>query len=236
MFTLFKAVRLIGVLAVIFIVLQHFNPNIGNDLGNYAKEATAAFADKVTSHDVAGVTPPSYRNPDGSPVRWGTCTVSLVINSKGAPTGSVKLIKEAIAQVSRESGLKLKVLNTSDSQTPNNFNPQKEAPVLVAFGTPGTAGLGAGALASYTPWTKEENGIKTYISGRLVVDKTKYGDYPAKGVHSNYTVLLHELSHLVGLAHSDETHSLMSPSLSSATSVTKDVKKGYRTVVPEKCR
>jgi len=167
---------------------------------------------------------------DGSPIRYDPCRpVHYVVNPLNSPAFGDRIVKEAIAEVSRYSGLQFiydgptKELYTTDRQA---YQPlvygKRWAPVLITWSTAKQrpeliadgAGkvLGEGGSVSFAL----ENSPTIYVSGRLDIEienlasvvKESDGDVRVKAI------ILHELGHLLGLDHPDDPWQIMFPEAS----------------------
>ena len=149
------------------------------------------------------------------PLRW------VLRASAQAPRDGDRMLREAFAQVAEETGLDIEYLGTTTEKYSDKrkaYQPSRYgknwAPVLVSWSTvkedPGLTGdvLGrAGPL-----WVVSDSGDRTYISGTVSLDAAEIGRLrSAYGYDVARAVLMHELGHLVGLAHVTSTTSLMNP-------------------------
>ena len=86
------------------------------------------------------------------------------------------------------------------------------APVLVSWATEAEAPRLAGRVAGYAGPAVADDGGRLLVSGQVVLDTDDLA-YPGDGGVKAfaYYAVLHELGHLVGLAHVDEPTQLMYP-------------------------
>ncbi|MEI7780208.1 MAG: matrixin family metalloprotease [Actinomycetes bacterium] len=160
-----------------------------------------------------------------TPVTWFPCRpIHYVIRPDNSPPGGSAAIHGAISQVAAASGLRF-VDDGSTAEAPSGDRPAYEpklygnrwAPVLIAWATPnevpdfGIDVLGeAGPIGVFTP-----SGGTTYISGILYLDAGKLGAYTkARQQGLVLATVLHELGHLVGLAHVNDKAQMMFPQVS----------------------
>ena len=176
---------------------------------------------------------------NGQVTRWDRCTVDLVVNHDAAPAGAVALLRAAAADVSAASGMRISVTGSSRARPSAGYGLDGDAPVLVSFDRHGSSGLDTvGSAGQFQPRVKTTaDGRTVYSSGMLTIDVDAYRALsPGRGSSgSQYTLFVHELSHLVGLGHSSMSGSVMDPHLGSAAGITDDVRAGYARVVPSAC-
>jgi len=158
----------------------------------------------------------------GRPVTWSPCRpIRFVTRLDNTPVGGAALITAAVAEVSAATGLRFEDggLTTelpSEERKAYQFDRYGDrwAPVLIAWATSAeipdfgidAAGKGGGMRVT-TP-----SGDSTYVSGVVYLDPAQldqarafYGEAAAR------TVIVHELGHLVGLAHVDNRQAVMFP-------------------------
>lgn len=164
------------------------------------------------------------------PVRWDPCRpIHLVINDEAAPADSDAIVADALARVSSATGLKFVV----DGPTSELASPGREAvdrgrygwrwsPVLLAWTTPnrvpGLEGDVAG-LAGPTS-TTSATGRTSFVSGTVYLDgptAIQIESTRRNGSRQVEAIVMHELGHLVGLGHIDDTSELMAPKNSGRT-------------------
>lgn len=155
------------------------------------------------------------------PVGYDPCRVIGVrINPDGAPPGSVALVEDALAEVSDATGLVLRYAGPSSERphwksttVPTIFGRVQTRPVLVTWATdaevPQLAGDVAGIGGSVA--FKESDGVTRYVTGGITLDEDAFremADQPA-GTAEMRAIVLHELGHVVGLAHVKDARELM---------------------------
>lgn len=158
--------------------------------------------------------------PNGEPTAYDPCRpIPVVVNTRTAPAGGAVALDQAIAEVSRLTGLQF-VREGSTDEAPSverqAYQPERYgrrwAPVLIAWSDPAetprlavdTAGIGGS-----TPILVDDH--HTYVTGQIVLDGP---DLAAALAQSNGTALAraiiqHELGHLVGLDHVKDDRELM---------------------------
>lgn len=160
-------------------------------------------------------------NDDGQPIRWDPCTpIDLVVAPEGAPAGAVEDLERAVGEVAAHSGLPLRLTGETDERPaarrdayqPDRYGP-RWAPVLVAWAQPHENGLSLRdtdrGLA--IPVAVGRPGARVYVTGQVVLNARRDDLRPGFGDRADAwgSTLLHELSHLVGLAHVDDPGQLM---------------------------
>ncbi len=161
------------------------------------------------------------RNADTTPVRFDPCSaIEVAFNPDGAPPGARGDLEEALARIAAASGLDLRLAGTTD-EPPSDprlpYQPERYgdrwAPVLVTWAHPGQPGvpLRDTDRGIATPVAVGPEGDRTYVSGQVVLNADRgdlrggFGDRrDAWGA-----TLLHELAHLVGLAHVEDPDQLL---------------------------
>ncbi len=159
---------------------------------------------------------------DGSdePVTYSPCQpIHLVVNPRTAVPGHEQLLEEAVAEVSRASGLQF-VIDGQTDRAPEQRSPRPRPngrgwePVLVAWSddeeVPELRGDVAG-IGGSTSLAKDER--SWLVTGSVDIDgadKAQLMD-DQEGPDAVRAVILHELGHLVGLDHVDDRDELMYP-------------------------
>jgi hypothetical protein len=168
---------------------------------------------------------PWARLPDGTPLRWDACRgVELVLSLTALPSGADADVAEALDRLSRASGLELRLTGTTDER-PRSDRPLvvrdgpgwRWNPVLIAWMSP------TDAVVAGIPLTVHDRGLalpvsvrdgdrEAYVTGQVVLNADRSDLIPGFGDRADAwgATLLHELGHLLGLAHVDDTSELMS--------------------------
>jgi hypothetical protein len=158
----------------------------------------------------------------GVPVTYDPCDpVHVVVNDDLAPTDGEAVLGSALAAVSAATGLRFlrdgatDELPTADrpAQDPGRYG-RGWSPVLVAWTTPRVdpglsgrvAGRGGSAQVS-DPLTGE----RRFVTGTVSLDTPAIRAVLRRphGVAEARAILMHELAHVVGLAHVDDPGELM---------------------------
>lgn len=153
------------------------------------------------------------------PVAWDPCRpIHYRINRASGPAHAVALVREAVARTSAATGLRFEYDGLTDDRaawdtptTPHLIG--GEPPVLVSWASADevhqlagdVAGIG-GAVAF-----PQRNGRLRYVNGGVTLDADAYADLSRRpeGRLEQRAILLHELGHLVGLAHVHDGRELM---------------------------
>ncbi|WP_435741667.1 matrixin family metalloprotease [Nocardioides sp. SYSU DS0663] len=162
-----------------------------------------------------------HTRDNGEPVRWSTCDpIAYVVRPDGEPEGGRRLLEQSLERVSEATGLEFEDAGTTE-EAPAQRRPLHQpdrygdrwAPVLIAYSGPEEDSRLKGRAAGYggPAYVSVSGGTPRYVSGSVVFDveqMTSMGGDEAVGA-----VMLHELAHLVGLAHVDDRGQLMNPVL-----------------------
>lgn len=162
------------------------------------------------------------RSASGAPARWNSCNpIRIVVNPAGAPRGAVADLRAAVASVKAATGLPLTIVGQTTAKSVPQWGSHKRAgyvgwaPVLVSWGHPGGA-LNEGASATTEPvWETNSSGQLVFVSGQLRINVEHDSYYtPGFGASASRVALyMHELGHVVGLEHVEDTDQLMNPSM-----------------------
>jgi hypothetical protein len=176
----------------------------------------AAFAGPVTTA-ASDFSPTPYMTLNGAvPVHWPVCsTIGYRLNLTYAPPDAKKNVEEALALLSRYTRFRFVAEGTTTYIPQENWTSTVlPAQLTIAWATPATSSLlgqsqelSIGSVASKGPATDQ-----VYADAVVVMDATATKGLPS-GMASGALglLLLHELSHAVGLAHSHNPHSYMYP-------------------------
>lgn len=158
----------------------------------------------------------------GRPVTYNPCKpIEIVVNDAQAPPGAGRLLDEAVDEVERATGLELRVIGTTDEQ-PAQHRPNRQpdrygdgwAPVLLAWTTPEQEARLTGDIAGIggsIPVSTGMSGDLRYVTGIVFLDGPQFQDLlpQVAGWERARAIVMHELGHLVGLAHVDDPMELM---------------------------
>lgn len=160
----------------------------------------------------------------GEPVTYDPCRpIEYVVNRTTEPPGAQELLDQALAEVTAATGLQFSFRgDTTEAPVKNRevYNPElygpSWAPVLIAWSdestNPDLAGdiLGLGGSSALSTST-----AAAYVSGVVELDGPDLKEMltQANGEARVRSTIMHELAHLVGLGHVEDTNELMNPIL-----------------------
>lgn len=169
----------------------------------------------------------SYRftatQPDGTtPVTFSPCRpIHYVVRAAHAPKDGAAMITAAVAAVAKATGLRFAYDGTTE-ETPAGdrkaYQPDRYgdrwAPVLIAWATPDEVpdfGVDVAGEAGPVRVTRAD-GTSVYVGGQVTLDPAKIARIQQQqGTPVAEAILLHELGHLVGLAHVNDPTQVLYP-------------------------
>lgn len=160
----------------------------------------------------------------GTPVTYDPCRpIEVVVNPDGGPTLATDLVRISLERVNEVTGLDLRYAGASDERPEwdDRRHPATRSaadePVLVSWATaqevPELGGDVAGIAASVAQ--ADHAGRLTFVTGQVTLDSDAFQELAAvpDSRARMRAVVLHELGHLVGLAHVRDRHELMNEKL-----------------------
>ena len=156
---------------------------------------------------------------DVAPVLFDPCRPVHWVQAPGpVPPDGDEVVRRAFDELSQRTGLRF-VADGPTDELPAEQRPlvqparygERWAPVLVAWSTAAASPRLAGRVAGYAGPDVADDGGPLLVSGSVVLDADDLA-YAGGGVRAYaYYAVLHELGHLVGLAHVSEPSQLMYP-------------------------
>ena len=163
---------------------------------------------------------PYMASSSAGPVRWNPCNpIKYQLNLTGAPASARTDILSAIGELSHYTHLDFVYDGTTKAVPQSNWAASYDGtstppPVVIAFANKGQSDIlnHNSELAVGSGYYISQSGINRYVTGSVVIDRAAAAATPA-GVGSGQfgMLILHELSHVVGLAHSHNPASYMYP-------------------------
>ncbi len=157
----------------------------------------------------------------GAPLRWDPCSpIRFVWRPEGAPPGAEDDLRAALERLAAASGLDLHLEGTTD-EAPSRARPLvvrssdgwRWAPVLVAWAAPGADGppLGPHDRGVAEPVAVRSGDRHALVTGQVVLNTRRTDLRAGFGDRADSwgATLLHELAHVLGLAHVDDPAQLM---------------------------
>lgn len=152
-----------------------------------------------------------------TPVGFDPCaTIHYVINPAGGPADYLGFIQRAVAQASHYSGIRFAYDGTTDDR---DFG-RRRGPVLIGFAESGEVPQlsGSDVIGVGGPTVEEVAGRRTYTSGMVALRAGWFAARDADGRQdAEQAVVMHELGHVLGLAHVQDRDELMYPSITRLT-------------------
>jgi hypothetical protein len=154
----------------------------------------------------------------GQPVTFGSCDpVRIVLNEAKRPVEGIGLVEEAVEEASKASGIPMEIVGGTD-ELPSLDRATRQArygsdwaPVLIAWTTPEDfLGLRIGIGAAQPMGFDSQTGTGHYVSGQIALDSSELTALLEDGrTDEARAVVMHELAHIIGLAHVDSPYELM---------------------------
>ncbi|MSV73426.1 MAG: peptidase [Actinobacteria bacterium] len=167
------------------------------------------------------------QNDGSSPVTWSPCRpIHYVVRTAHAPPHGAAMLDQSFTRLSQATGLVF--INDGDTTEPpvnhrSTYQPERYgsrwAPVLIAWATADEVpdfGVDVAGEASVASVDTPGSG-RAYVSGAVYLDPAKVTQMSTSmGEDVGRSVILHELAHLVGLAHVNDVRQIMWPRGNSA--------------------
>ena len=217
-------------LATVGLIVALARPDVASEVsqaGHQAlNQAQASFA-TLTGPDVSAL-----GFSGGTKATWDRCTVDVVLNPEGQPESFDTVLTSSLAELNSASPVQFVYAGTTDEvATPGSYD-GVDGPIVISFVSDGQYPLDVpGAAAEF--FSSYSNSTRT--SGALAINVDSFATLPTVGPGSQQAVVLHELSHGVGVGHSSDPQSLMFASTGPASTLTADVKARFAQLRPSGC-
>ena len=165
------------------------------------------------------------------PVTYDSCqTLHYVINFDGAPAAfrDGAFIRDAVREISQVSGLRFRYDGTSDlNYRTRNY---QSGPILFSFDELPQAALYDRAVAMGGSTTPARAGRQVYSTGAVTFRRSSFEAIAGRlgGEEEAKAIALHEIGHVLGLAHVQDTNEIMYPSEGHTTDLGPGDRTGLR--------
>ncbi len=223
------ALSMLGLVVVLGLASPRRSDDQRAVAGSSIEEPSSAVRRDRLRPSVPVVTTGAYgfdkTSPTGRPVTFDPCLpIHYVVNPDGMPPGGADELRGAVREIGDATGLQFvedgvtseRLVEGRDANQLGRYG-KGWAPVLIGwvdeaeFPELGGDVVGAANSVSAAPAGTEEY---HYVTGQVAFDRTYFmtaGSDPGS-TSGTRTTLLHELGHLVGLAHVDDRGEVMYPS------------------------
>jgi Matrixin len=162
-------------------------------------------------------------NDDSTPARYNPCQeVHFVTNLASAPAGAQQDVIGAMTRLANATGITF-VFDGETTERPSRARPlydkarygDRWVPILIAWVRPGETdqNLSGGILGLGGSTAVKEQGRWVYVTGQVTLN-ADYNSSFGGGFGTGYTwgeVLIHEVTHVLGLHHADDIREIMYP-------------------------
>ena len=162
---------------------------------------------------------------DGKPVRWDPCSpIRWTSNTSRGPAGGLAVLKAAVAQIAAQTGTTWTYAGASSFVPGQGYLPATKRtaypPVLLGWTDGRSSDMLAGQPANVLGMARnawfgvrraDGSSVAALRAGVVALDATDR--LPLTGPLSWQAVVLHELSHVVGLGHTSDPRQLLAPVL-----------------------
>jgi hypothetical protein len=161
------------------------------------------------------------READDDPIAWDPCeTIQYVVNSRTAPPGGAEVLAEAIAQITTATGLVFEDMGATDEVPTVAERPLEDptrygdgwSPVLIAWTDAAEVAHLEGGVGGVGEalWVPTGGGEYESVSGLVHLDGPDIASFLDQGWRTQVLdLVMHELGHLVGLHHVEDTREVM---------------------------
>ena len=160
---------------------------------------------------------------NNQPVAWSTCApINYVVNFHGAPSFAAKDLALAISRLAAVTGYRFVFTGTTSEVPTSSWSKNQQlgragwAPLIISFGTPNQTDMlhdGPSQFGDGSPAWVNGAGGPVYVSGAVVINAEQHFQEGFGAGTSLGTLFMHEIGHVLGLAHSTNPASFMYPYL-----------------------
>jgi hypothetical protein len=149
------------------------------------------------------------------PVSYNPCRpITYVVNPAGAPPGYQALVTDSVAAISAATGFRFDDEGTTRARPFGDRGSPvfARSPVVIGWLTPEQEPRLEGDIAGVGGSTAVERSPHhlSFVTGAVALDRDVFADLAARDASgSARAILMHELGHVVGLAHVDDPAELM---------------------------
>jgi hypothetical protein len=163
-----------------------------------------------------------HQQDSSTPVTWSPCRpIHWVVRPTNAPPGGQAMLDKAFARVAAATGLTFVADGTTDegwAEDREAFQPERYgdrwAPVLVVWASSSEVpDFGVDVAGEAGPYRiRTQSGDTVFVSGAVALSAAEFrrASTPKQKATAE-AIVLHELGHLVGLAHVDDKKQVMFP-------------------------
>lgn len=183
------------------------------------------------------------------PVTYDPCRVmEIVINDALAPRGADGIVERALSEISTATGLRMDIVGLTDEPASQRRPPRDVtrygrgwSPVIIGWTEPTEIRRLAGDVAGVGGSTRVDvsgRGTEHYVTGAVWLDAPQLARVLQRpdGVQQTTAIVLHELGHLVGLAHVDDSGELMAKENAGRTTLGPGDREGLADLGRGRCR
>lgn len=173
----------------------------------------------------------------GNPARWRTCAaIPVVVDSRGATAAVLSELRVALGKIDAAAGVRLTITDVRNNRLTTYESDNPASPVIIGF-PDATSGVFTDANEAGLTSTTTDAANTTITGGTIAFNADLVGTYTpgATGADPLEALVLHELGHLVGLAHVNDQTQIMYPYTGYAHVLGAGDLAGLRALAPRGC-